>query len=332
MKHLLLSLLLFCGWCNAQQQFKNSTKVTAYRLVNSDENGPCSIEYYAKKLKRTGHYIQAIESYNDTLAYSLLQLKADAPTWTKEACNCGEEPDTLGKPLVTNMFIIEVNSHRDTVFTTTGNRAVFFPKEQLHYIAPENRIAAIFPNELNEFFKRDFATEIYKWQIDSISPKSITIRQKPFYGLTRKEFEKDVYYFDVARTDSVYLPKKQPYKVLKSYYINDIKFSFDGIDDQISEVALEYTSLSRNQPGMTTISVDGVKIGDSEDVLCNKYDNSTLLKNWDAPLAALNNYYTYEVALDNLEGLVRYTIRNKVIQSIHISFSYPKGARKKKKK
>lgn len=332
MKHLLLSLLLFSGLCQAQQQFKNTTKVLACRLVNSDDNGPCSIEYYAKKLRRTGHYIQAMESYNDTLAYSLLQLKADAKTWNKEAWICGEAPDTLGKPLVTNMFIVEVNSQKDTIFTTADNRAVFFPKEQLRYTAPDNRITAVFNREVKEFFNRDFATEIYKWQIDSISTKTITLQKKPFYGLTRKEFEKDVYNFDVARTDSVYLSKKQLYKALKSYYINDIKFSFDGIDDQISEVALEYTSLSKNQSGMTTISVDGIKIGDSEDVLCNKYDNSTLLKNWDAPLVALNNYYTYEVALDNLEGLVRYTIRNKVIQSIHISFSYPKGPRKKKKK
>ena len=328
MKHLLFTLLLLGSLCNAQE-FKNTTKVTACRLVNSDSHGPCSIEYYAKKLKRSGHYIQAIESYNDTLAYNLLKLKSEAKAWKSEPFTCGEDSLATGKPHVTNMFVIEVNSFRDTVFTTVDNKAIYFPKEQLQYEAPEKNIQAVLTKDLTDFFRRDYASEISRWNMDSIPSSSITLNKKAFYGLTRKEFEKKVYPFDVARVDSVFLGAGKLYKTVTAFYINDMKFSFDGVGDRISEVALEYTSLSRNQPGMSTVSIDGVKIGDPEEVLCNKYDNTTLLKYWDAPLSAINNYYTYEVYIDDLEGIVRYTIRNKIIYAIHIEFRYPYGVKKK---
>jgi hypothetical protein len=75
-----------------------------------------------------------------------------------------------------------------------------------------------------------------------------------------------------------------------------------------------------------------VKVGDPEDVLCSKYDNSTALKNWDAPLSAINNYYTYELQLENEAGTVTYVVRNKIIQAIVIDFRYPDKSTKENKK
>lgn len=325
MKHFLF-LLLFSCLCSAQQEFKNYTKVTVCRLVNTDEIAPCSIEYYAKKLKRTGHYIQAMESLNDTLAYNLLKLKTEAKAWEKEICNCGEE--SVGKALVPHMFIIEVNNHKDTLFTTPGNRAVFFPSEQQQYIAPDNNITSIFTKDVTDFFSRNFASEISAWKMDSIPARDIKLLKKSFYGLTRKEFEKNIAYFNFSRTDSIYAGGKF-IKTVQSYYIGDTKFSFDAVNSMISEV---FINKSPHLSDYYTIDIDGVKVGDPEEVLCNKYDNSTLLKNWDAPLSAINNYYTYEVYLDDIEGLVRYTIWNKAIYSIYIEFRYPNGIKKKKKK
>jgi len=322
----ILTFLLLSSVCYAQQEFKNYTKVTVCRLVNYDEIGPCSIEYYAKKLKRTGHYIQAMESFNDTLAYNLLKLKTEAVTWNKEALLCGE--DSVGKALVTNMFIVDINTHRDTIFITPENKAVFSPKEQLQYFDPDNRITSVFPKEVTEFFKRDFATEINLWKMDSIPAKSLTLNRKSFYGLTRKEFEKEISYFSFTRTDSTYLPGGKFFRETRSYYIGDTKFGFDGVGGMISEILIE--KYAANPAFSQTVYLDGVKLGDPEEVLCSKYDNTTLLKNWDAPLSAINNYYTYEVYLDNLEGLVRYTVRNKIIYSIHVEFRYPNGPKKKK--
>lgn len=310
--------------CKAQE-FRNYTKVIAYRLVNSNESGPCSIEYYAKKLKRTGHYIQAIESRNDTLAYSLLKLKADAKSWRASPCNCGENPAPGAKPLITNMFIVEVNSFKDTIFTTADNRAVFFPKEQLLYTAPENTILTAFPKEVNDFFSRDFAVEIQAWNMDFIAAKDITLGKKPFYGLTRKEFEKNITPFNVVTTDSLYIAGKF-LKADKIYRVNDMEFNFEGHDGKLSRIHI--TNSGNNAKNAYTVVLDGVKIGDSEEVLCNKYDNSTLLKHWDAPLSAISNYYTYEVKLNNNEGKVLYAIRNGYIYEIAIGFSYPKKDKK----
>ncbi|PZR23810.1 MAG: hypothetical protein DI539_02225 [Flavobacterium psychrophilum] len=325
MKHLLY-LLLFCSLCNAQE-FKNYTKVTVCRLVNSDAIGPCSIQYYAKKLKRTGHYIQAMESHNDTLAYNLLKLKADAKTWTTEACNCGQEPDVSQKPLVTSMFIVQVNNFKDTIFTTANHKGVFFPEEKLEYVAPENNIRTTFTKDVDDFFKRDFAAEIEAWKMDMIPLSDITYQKKNMYGLTRKEFEKNVSYFNMVSTDSTYFNGKFM-KVEKIYRIGDMEFYFDNKEQKLNKINIFSTPKKQYYSPSSVIIIDGVKIGDSEEVLCNKYDNSTLLKHWDAPLAAINNYYTYEVKLNNEQGVVRYAIRNGYIYEISIGFWYPAAKEK----
>ncbi|RDI08567.1 hypothetical protein [Flavobacterium sp. AG291] len=317
----LLCLLLFSGLCCAQN-FQNSTKVTVCRLVNSDATGPCSIEYYAKKLKRTGHYIQAMESYNDTLAYNLLKLKADAKTWPTETCNCGQEPDVSQKPLVTSMFIVEVNSFKDTIFTTVNQKGIFFPDEKLQYVAPENNIRVAFTKDVDNFFKRDFAAEIEAWKMDFISVKDITYMKKNMYGLTRKEFEKNISYFNMVSTDSTYFNGKFM-KVEKIYRIGDMEFYFEGKEQRLNKINIFNTPKKQYYSPTTVIVIDGMKIGDSEEMLCNKYDNSTLLRHWDAPLVAINNYYTYEIKLNNDEGVVRYAIRNGNIYEISIGFWYP---------
>ena len=318
MKYLLL-LILFCSASSAQQQYKNYTKVTSYRLVNSDDWGPCSVEHYAKTLKRTGHYIQAMESFNDTLAYNLLLLKEEAQTWPKDTCRCSDEP--TGNPLVPHMFIVEINSHKDTLYTTIGNKAVFFPKEQQQYLAPENRIISAFTKDISDFIQRDFASEIDAWKMDVIPATAIIFKKKPLYGLTRPRFEKELGNFPLVRTDSLSLPNGMLYSIVKTYVIDDTSFSFDAAEGELSRVVIN-KPLSGDSSLNTVIFLDGVKVGDSEDVLCNKYDNSTTLKNWDSPLSAINNYYTYEVELEGEKGTVLYVVRNKIIQTIIIDFRY----------
>ena len=327
MKHLLL-LLLFCSVCTAQQQYKDYTKVTALRLVNSDEWGPCSIEHYAKTLKRTGHYIQAMESYNDTLAYNLLQLKEEAKTWPKDTCSCGEQP--TGKPLIHNMFVVEVNSYKDTVYTTKGNTALFSPTEQQQYIDPENRIMAAFTKDVSDFLQRDFASEIAAWKMDIIPAAAIISKKKPFYGLTRKQFEKEFGAFPTVRTDSLSAPNGMLYSIVKTHIIDDASFSFDSAGGELSRVVIN-KPLSNNAQ-TNNFLIDGVKVGDPEEVLSSKYPNSTSLKNWDAPLSAINNYYTYELQLENKQGTVMFIVRNKVIHAIVIDFRYPQRDAKENNK
>jgi len=320
----LLYLFLICSICNAQE-FKNYTKVTAYRMANTDAIGPCNIFDYAKRLKRTGHYIQAMESFNDTLAYSLLQLKQEAQTWKKDTCTCGKA--SVGKTLVPNMFIVEVNNQKDTLFTTIDHKAIYSIAEKAQYTAPENRIQSIFTKDVADFFKRDFVSEIMAWKVDSISSKDITLQKKSFYGLNRKQFEKDIEFFHVVTTDTMYIDTGKPMQVKKQYSIDNIQFTFDEDSGKLSKATTN--TYSNDHLPMNVLNIDGIKIGDSEEVLCSKYDNSTSLKYWDAPLSAITNYYTYEVNLTNGEGLIRYVVRNRIIREIEIQFSYPEKAEKK---
>lgn len=294
-------------------------------MANTDATGPCNIFDYAKRLKRTGHYIQAMESFNDTLAYSLLKLKQEAQTWKKDTCTCGKA--SVGKTLVPNMFIVEINSSKDTIFTTIDHKAIYSIAEKTQYTAPENYITSLFPKDVGGFFKRDFVSEIKAWKVDSIPSKDITLQKKSFYGLNRKQFEKDIEFFHVVTTDTMYLDIGKPLKIDKLYSIDNIQFSFDENSGKLSKVTTN--TYSNDHSPMNVLNIDGIKIGDSEEVLCSKYDNSTSLKYWDAPLSAITNYYTYEVNLTNNEGLIRYVVRNAIIREIEIQFSYPEKAEKK---
>jgi len=73
-----VALLLLKGYsCFAQQNYDN-TRVTAYRLVNTFKNGPCTIKGYMKQEQRLGYYIQAAQSSDNKLTYNLLRLKKEA--------------------------------------------------------------------------------------------------------------------------------------------------------------------------------------------------------------------------------------------------------------
>ncbi|MCO6147795.1 hypothetical protein [Flavobacterium sp. NRK1] len=75
-------------------------------------------------------------------------------------------------------------------------------------------------------------------------------------------------------------------------------------------------------PDTYAVYVDGIGIGDREEVLMDKYKNSTFFKNWGAPLNNINNYYYYEIKLEEERGNVTFYITDKIIKEIEINFWY----------
>jgi hypothetical protein len=303
-------LLLFCTLCTAQENYENYTKVTAYRLVDEYEDGPCTVLSYIIQERKTGKYIQAAESYDAKLAYGLLRYKKEAVAqWTKNVLPCnGNQP-------VPNMYVVEVNKFKDTIFTTANNCSLFFPKGNIDYFDGHNSINAILPQEMTAFFDHDYKTEFASRQIDSIPYATVLINNKPLYKSTRKSFEKTIHKFQLVKTDSVFDPDSEH----KEYWLNDMQIQFDGKQGQISQ--LTATRVSYNFPEKHVLTIDGILLGDEEEKLYEKFPLSTKYRNWGAAFNDLNNNYAYEVGLKgSFNGYVTFFIRNRRITMIEINF------------
>ena len=316
MKYLTIRLLL-CSLSNAQE-FKNYTKVTAYRLINESEDGPCTIIDYMDREGQVGYYIQAAQSYNDTLAYNLLRLKKETKEWPKQEYTCF--PDSLVATPVSNMFVVEVNTFKDTIFTTKDLCSVFLPQEKTEYIDMQEAIRPFFTKDMAAFLERDFEGEINNIMYDSIPINSITIAKQPVYGLTREEFEQKTIPFQLVRTDSVYGSDGKRNRVLQEFWLNNMKVLFNHWKKKIDQVMVYSTD--HDFPDNESLFIDGIKLGDSEEVLFERFPNSTAIRNWGAPLNDLNNYYYYEVDLSDDGGKVTFTIKNKAIIRIQVDFMY----------
>jgi len=310
MKHLSLLVLLLCGVCHAQEAFENYTKVTAYRLVGEYEDGPCSVIGYVQQERKTGKYIQAAQSYDARLAYNLLKFKKEAlAQWPKKDLKCNNNET------IPNMFVVEINKFRDTIYTTAGNCSVFFPKEEADYFDGLNSITASLTPEMAAFFDRDYKTEFATRKIDSIPYAKVLINNKPLYKTTRKGFEKSIHKFQLVKTDSVFDPDSSH----KTYWLNDIEIQFDGLKGEISQLTAIRTSYIF--PEKHALTIDGILLGDNEEKLFEKFPESTRYRNWGAAFNDLNNNYAYEVGLKNsFNGYVIFYIRDKRITTIEVNF------------
>lgn len=327
MKHLAL-LLLFCTVCHAQQTYDN-TRVTAYRLINTFSNGHCTIKGYMQQEERLGYYIQAIQSTDSKLAYDLLRLKKEAKdSWKKDSLTCGVKinrreiaPNAFMREekqygtVVPNMFAVEVNRFRDTIYTTANNLSIFFPEEQIQYLDANKQLDAAFTNDLRNFFARDLTAELAANMSDSIPYSRLLINEKKLYKHTRKSFERDITKFQVVRTDSVFGAITT---IETEYWLNNLRVKFDTKTKQITE--LKAMKMKYAFPNAAVFEVDGLKIGDPEEMLYECFPNSTKFRNWGASLNDISNNYYYDVQLIGTEGYVMFYIKDNIINEIEVMF------------
>lgn len=307
----LLILLLFSCLCNAQKTYDNTVKVKVFRLVreyNEYMLPPSSIKGYMKRETFIGRNIQYTETSDEALANRLVVLKESAIAWP-------EEPFITGTDTVKtfNMFVIEINRYRDTIYTTKNNTALVFPAAQKVYTDTEGLINTAFTEDFKTFFDRDFLSEMQYYKKDSIAFNSVTINSKPIYGLTRKKFESQVAKFQLVRVDSIYDAK--PY-VQKEYWLNNIKATIE------SKIMNEFHAihLPVKYPQTFAFSAGGISTGDPEQKVLDAFPCSTLFKNKGADFIKPDDNYFYEVALTDGKGYAIYYIRNKIVHEIEIGF------------
>ncbi|WP_159799883.1 hypothetical protein [Flavobacterium sp. MK4S-17] len=311
----LLPFILLAGLCKAQEDYGNFTRVTAYRLVNQYESRekPCSIKEYVKREQRVGYYIQAEQSTDAGMAYGLLRLKNEALlNWPAQKHECSN--NWSGNETIRNMYIIEINKHRDTLYTTTDNCAFFIPEGKV-FFDNESAITGTLNDTFKDFFSRDFTKEIKEHKPDSISVEKVTINGLSPYNLNRKSFEKKIGKFQLARTDSVF---NRTTEVYKEYWLNNLQTKFNEPSGKIHE--LNYRYATGDFQDTFTLRLGGLQAGDSIGKVIKLFPASAKFRNWGAHTSAPQASSYYEVQFTGEKGFAFIYIRDEVIREIEITF------------
>lgn len=309
---LLLSLLLFPVVCLAQNNF---VKVTAYRMVDGQRIGHTTIKEFMNEDPFVGSRIQAYQTDDETLALQLIALKKEALSWIKKPLEVarGWEPETILK--IPNMYVVQINRLRDTIYTTHDDASIFIPAENAEYLDRNNRLRGLFNENLCFFAERDFKSEFLTYQRDSIAPTKVLLNDKPVFGHSRKSFEKSVMKFQLVRTDSILDPRGTV--VQKEYWINHFKMKFENK----KLTTIDVYKINADYPIKAVLNVGGIQPGDTEDKLKYIFPCSTEYPNWGARLNDLDKEYYYQVHFTGDQGYVIYYIKDRKVNYIEVSFA-----------
>lgn len=300
--------LLFTTVCFAQ-----NAKVTVYRLVNEDDDGPCSVKTYVKLTEKWFLNYVSAESNDINFAEKLLKLKKEAKSWKKQNHEC--KPGTLGGDMTHNMFIIEYQGKNDTILSTYDNSKIIFPNKSKSYTDEKGVLKSIFPENIRAFFDYDFNNQIHYWfttKIDSISADKIYFRNKNAYNLTEQKF-KQQYEHKLIVADTSFQTREE-YTIRKTYLSRTDTLSFEN-SGNLDEIIID----DKN----SECSVDGLKIGDSENTLILKYPNSARKKVfYNIRFEDLQRIYYHDVDLKDNKGRISFYVRDKIIDKIIIRFDF----------
>lgn len=214
------------------------------------------------------------------------------------------------------MFVIKYNSFQDTLFYSINTNEIFYKNA---IVKDENEV---FKNslskEITQFLYRDLASEleiIKNLKTNSISKNQILINNKNIFGFNRKQFEKEVAKINIIRTDSIILENDS--ETIIDYFIEDNKIVFHPDDEKVFLLILEDNNLK-----LTINSID-IKIGDSIDILKDKF-NSSYTK-WFKTLNFYNrdikNVTVFEIHFNDSIGGISFDILDNKISKIHIDYN-----------
>jgi hypothetical protein len=301
MKHLLL--LLFTTACLAQ-----NAKVTAYRLVATVDDGPCSIVSYVNSAEGGLLSYVTAESNDQQLINNLLIIKKQAKKWKKSDCGCNGRYG-LQWGSIPNMYVIESKNGNDTLFTNHNNTQVIFPKYEAGHEDKEGILARTLTGNIKEFFEHDFRNQIrslfFPEENDSITADKILYQEKNAVKIFNKNFEKDTGKFKLVSRDSLYNDIERKY----AFNNDTIRFFGNNID-----ITITYPDSGWN--------VGGLKVGDAEEKLIAKYPLSTSIqKYYHIRYEDIVRNYFYWVLLADKKGSITYFIKDYVIDKIEVNLN-----------
>ena len=122
---------------------------------------------------------------------NLIELKKKAKRWKKSDCGCNGKPG-LQWGSIPNMFVIEMQTGNDTVYTNHDNTQIIFPEKQAGHHDKKDLLQKALTGNIKEFFDLDFEKQyIRHWFVgvrDSIPYEKVMFRGRQMYGITEEKF------------------------------------------------------------------------------------------------------------------------------------------------
>lgn len=253
MRHLYLILLFSYTACFSQQ-----AKITAYRLINESDDGPCSIATYLKEddTDYFSNYVTA-QSTDTVMANRLLAINREAKKKKGVEFWCGE--GTLGGDRIHNMVVVEKDNIRDTIYLTQQNSYIVFPNEHKAYPGSKLVLRKSLTGVIKEFFEFDFQKDLrsmFMGNIDKIPLNKVLFKGKNLKGFTKDKFEKE-------------FGKLKKLDEKLSYDGAFVSYSFEGnVYSFINDVLLDNVEVNNPDSGW---EIDGLSIGNKQELFLEKY-------------------------------------------------------------
>jgi len=293
---LLLSVICF------GQKLPDDVKVTAYRLYNEADDGPCSIREYVKYPDFFGAYSTA-ESSDKVFIKKLLELNKKASKKVSLDYYCTERG--YGGLSVPNMLVINGRNIVDTLFIDNTNQKIFFPDKQKAYVDKNKELINSFPENIREFYAFDFKSHVRAMvigKLDSIPANLIKHKSKPLPDFI-KNFKISPKSFKLISTDTLYSEVERIYAsatdtiTINKEFMLQIKDSKSGWD------------------------ISGLHLGDNEQILKNKFPLSTKVYNiTEVRFEDIKRRYSYAIRIEDNSGFVEFNIVDAKVAAITIYY------------
>lgn len=255
MRHLYLILLF------SYTAFFSQAKITAYRLLIEDDDGPCCVKYYIED-DNTDYFFNYVtaQSTDTVMVNRLLAINSKAKK--KDEVDFWCEAGTYGGDMIHNMIVVEKDNIRDTIYLTRQNTYIVFPDEHKAYPDSKLILKKSLTGIIKEFFEFDFTRDIRGMRmIDFPTQDSgiVLFKGKNLEGYTKYEFEKQ--FGKLTLVDKV-----------NNYGRKEFVYSLNGniytFEDDVRLISVEV-----NNPD-SGWEIDGLSIGSKQELFSEKYPES----------------------------------------------------------
>ena len=304
MKYILLFILVSM-FCHAQEY----NNVTAYRIIWEVDDCDCSIVTFLKTKGLNGTVYSA-ESTDQMMIKNLLTIKKQAKKWEKKDFWCSER--SIGGDMIHNMFVFESSQTNDTLFTTREHLIVF-PHEHLAYMDKNFNINKALNNHFKAFFDRDFNRE-YE---DRILQGTVVLDSTGVDKILYKNIIGIQLNFPEIKNQTRSLKETDVLESVEDSIINYF-YTYEADRDIIlTKNNQSIESVVINNPD--TFSIDGIKVGSSEELVVNRYPQSAKhTYPASTKFEEMEYKYNYKITFKNDKGGAVITVDKKVVSSIEV--------------
>ncbi|SEP59519.1 hypothetical protein [Flavobacterium urocaniciphilum] len=331
MKYSFLIFLFYFSFGFSQTKIPNISSVTYFKLFDSYDDGPCNP--FEDKL---GMIVEKNIKNCDDFVFKLIEFKEKSLKWKKKETCC--VPGRIGCGEIENKIVYQINGFKDSIYFNVyedNSAEIFNLKEYFVFTDKENQILKTITSQKDiidfyNFPHRKVYSDCSNTKNDSINNFDVKILGNIIQNKTFDELSKVFNGFEfITIVKDKYNFFKPEYKAefLGDYFYT---IGFDS-DEKASllEVKEKYVGNEEEQIYSDEFSIQGIKIGDNESILIEKYPNSTkylyenkkYFINDDKSYSVFVNFNS-TITSNNPDSIrkIEFIIENEIIKEITIIF------------